>query len=77
MFQASLKRTPNRPRSLLGLARSHVKLGDDKAAEKLYRKLAEIRKGHAALDKQEAEQFLSKVQGSASAVKLHAPLKEG
>ena len=77
MFQASLKRTPNRPRSLLGQARSYAKLGDEDAAAKLYRKLAEIRKAHDAPDRREAEQFISKVQKSASAAKSHAPLKEG
>ncbi|MCZ6503103.1 MAG: tetratricopeptide repeat protein [Gammaproteobacteria bacterium] len=62
MFQASLTRTPNRPRSLLGLARTYAKLGDRNAAAKLYRKLAEIRKGHDVLDRQEAEQYLSTVR---------------
>ncbi|MCZ6644371.1 MAG: hypothetical protein O7F71_22595 [Gammaproteobacteria bacterium] len=42
LFKASLSRTPLRPLSLLGLARTHVALGNDEAAGSNYRKLAEI-----------------------------------
>lgn len=61
LFESSLARTPNRSRSLLGLARTYAKLGDEDAAAKLYRKLAEIRKGAETKDLAEAEQYLSMV----------------
>ncbi len=41
-FEASLLRTPNRPLSLLGLARTYVALGDAEAARSNYRKLAAV-----------------------------------
>jgi predicted Zn-dependent protease len=62
VFQASLKRTPNRPRSLLGLARTYAQLGDESSASEQYRKLASIWKGYDANDLQEAEQYLQTVQ---------------
>lgn len=62
LFKGSLARTPNRSRSLLGLARTYVKLGDEEAAAQLYRRLAEIRKGSNTKDLQEAEQYLSMAQ---------------
>ncbi len=42
LFDRSLLRTPNRPRSLLGLARSHAALGNEEAAAGAYRKLAQV-----------------------------------
>ncbi|MCZ6618916.1 MAG: hypothetical protein O7E57_12365 [Gammaproteobacteria bacterium] len=42
LFEASLLRTPNRPLSLLGLARTYVALGNDEAAGASYRKLADV-----------------------------------
>ncbi len=62
VFQSSLKRTPNRPRSLLGLARTYAQLGDESSASEQYRKLASIWKGYDANDLQEAEQYLQTVQ---------------
>ena len=41
-YQTSLSRTPNRPLSLLGLARSYVAMGDEDSARKEYQKLAEV-----------------------------------
>jgi tetratricopeptide (TPR) repeat protein len=45
VFHRSLARTPNRPYSLLGLARSYAGLGDEEGARKQYQKLAEVWKG--------------------------------
>ena len=42
MFETSLLRMPRRPRSVLGLARARVELGDDVAAADAYRSLTEI-----------------------------------
>jgi tetratricopeptide (TPR) repeat protein len=42
LFEKSLLRTPNRPRSLLGLARAHVALGNSEAAAASYKKLAAV-----------------------------------
>jgi len=41
-FQASLLRMPNRPRSLLGLARALERTGDQAGAEEQYRKLSDV-----------------------------------
>ena len=41
-FVKSLLRTPNRPLSLLGLARAKIEMGDPVAGMILYRQLAEI-----------------------------------
>ena len=41
-FTRSLERTPNRPRSLLGMARSYAALGNQSAARKQYQKLADV-----------------------------------
>ena len=59
LYESALARMPNRSRSLLGLARTYAKLGDEDAAAKLYRKLAEIRKDAQTEDLAEAEQYLS------------------
>ncbi len=42
VFKVSLLRTPLRPLSLLGLARTYVALGNDEAAGSNYKKLAEV-----------------------------------
>lgn len=42
LFNRSLLRTPNRPLSLLGLARAYAALGNSEAAGEQYRKLAEV-----------------------------------
>ena len=44
-FEISLLRTPNRPSSMLGLARAKVEMGDPVAAAKQYRKLAYVWEG--------------------------------
>ncbi len=45
LFLDSLARTPNRARSLLGLARSYAQLGDEAGAKRQYDKLARFWKG--------------------------------
>ncbi len=42
LFSVSLARTPNRPLSLLGLARSYVALDDEGSARMAYQQLAEV-----------------------------------
>ena len=42
LFNVSLARTPNRPLSLLGLARSYVALDDEGSARMAYQQLAEV-----------------------------------
>lgn len=44
-FEKSLLRTPNRPQSMLGLARAKLELGDPVAAAKQYKKLAYVWEG--------------------------------
>ena len=58
-FRTSLKRTPNRPLSLLGLARSYAALGDEDAAREEYQKLAEVWKGRDFPVLKEAHQYLA------------------
>ena len=57
-FSASLARTPNRPLSLLGLARSYAALGDEVSARKAYKQLAEVWKGRDFPVLKEADRFL-------------------
>ena len=60
MFETSLRRMANRPRSLLGLARAHAALGKDKIAAEHYARVAALwegRTGIAGLD--EAKGFLA------------------
>ena len=57
-FQTSLSRTPNRPLSLLGLARAHVEEGDLVAASAQYRKLAEVWVGRDKPELLEATQYI-------------------
>ena len=58
-FEMSLLRMPNRPRSLLGLARAFDQIGDTEGATKQYRKLTEIWHGRKAFSGlQEAQKYL-------------------
>ncbi len=60
LFEASLLRTPNRPRSLLGLARAHSAAGNPAAAADAYRRLIEVREARAGLaDVREAQEYLA------------------
>ena len=58
-FNTSLRRLPNRPRSLLGLARGYAKTGDYANARTQYAKLAEVWSGRDDfVEMQEARRFL-------------------
>ncbi len=57
-FQASLQRTPNRPLSLLGLARSHEAAGNRPAAEASYSKLLDLWNGRNLPGVTEAKAYL-------------------
>ena len=58
-FTASLLRLPNRPRSLLGLARGYAKTGDYANARVQYAKLAEVWSGRDEfVEMQEVRRFL-------------------
>ncbi len=58
-FETSLRRLPNRPRSLLGLARAYAETGDRKMAAKAYTRLTEVWAGRESFDGfQEARRFL-------------------
>lgn len=59
LFATSLLRTPNRPLSLLGLARSYAALGDEDAARKQYQKLADVWKGRDFPVLEEASRYLA------------------
>jgi len=58
-FNASLARTPNRPLSLLGLARSYAALGDEESASKAYRQLEEVWKGRDFPVLEEASRYVT------------------
>ncbi len=59
MFETSLVRMPNRPRSLLGLARANVELGHDDDAAEAYRTLTLVWAGHESYEgMREARRFL-------------------
>jgi tetratricopeptide (TPR) repeat protein len=58
-FTASLQRTPNRPLSLLGLARAYAALGDEEAAKKQYQKLADVWKDRDFPLLEEANRYLA------------------
>ena len=58
-FSGSLLRTPNRPLSLLGLARSYAALGDENAARRQYQKLAEVWKDRDFPVLEEAHRYLA------------------
>ena len=60
-FSNSLLRTPNRPLSLLGLARSYAALGDEDAAKKQYQKLADVWKDRDFPVLEEANRYLASV----------------
>ncbi len=58
-FETSLLRMPNRPRSLLGLARAHVAIGNDTEAGEAYRALTRVWSGHESFEgMREARRFL-------------------
>jgi tetratricopeptide (TPR) repeat protein len=58
LFDQSLLRTPNRPLSLLGLARAQVALGNDEAAGMNYQKLAQVWQGRDFQALEEAKAHL-------------------
>ena len=59
MFETSLLRMPNRPRSLLGLARSYIAIGNESAAGEAYQTLTEVWRNRESFDGfQEAKRFL-------------------
>ena len=59
MFETSLVRMPNRPRSLLGLARSYIAMGNDQKAGEAYQSLTEVwRDRESFAGFQEARRFL-------------------
>ena len=49
-FEATLRLMPNRPLSLLGLARAHSELGHTEAARETYTKLVKVWREHQELD---------------------------
>jgi len=58
-FETSLLRMPNRPRSLLGLARALEQTGDEEGAAQQYKKLTEVWDGRESFSGlQEAQQYL-------------------
>ncbi len=58
-FETSLLRLPNRPRSLLGLARAYAGTGDREMAAEAYKELTEVWAGRESFDGyQEARRFL-------------------
>ena len=58
-FETSLVRMPNRPRSLLGLARAHAATGHEAEAAEAYEMLMEVWAGRDAFEGyQEAMRFL-------------------
>jgi len=63
-FETSLLRMPNRPRSLLGLARAYAQTGDREEAAEAYTKLMEVWEGRDSFDGyQEAQRFLRMGRG--------------
>ena len=65
MFETSLLRMPNRPRSLLGVARASVETGDFERATEAYEKLTEVWAGRTAFEGyQEAMRFLESTDSS-------------
>ena len=58
-FETSLLRLPNRPRSLLGLARAYAKTGNREKASEYYGRLTEVWKDRESIEGlQEAKRFL-------------------
>ncbi|MDE2772748.1 MAG: hypothetical protein OXI46_03445 [Gemmatimonadota bacterium] len=67
MFETSLMRMPNRPRSLLGLARASVETGDLERATEAYEKLTQVWAGRTSFGGyQEAMRFLAGAESSTS-----------
>ena len=61
-FETSLQRMPNRPRSLLGLARAYAGNGDNDSAAEAYRDLTTVWAGRESFEGyQEARRFLQTV----------------
>ena len=58
-FDELLLRMPNRPSSLLGLARAHLALGNEKAAREHYERLASVWKNHELPALKEVNGFLA------------------
>ena len=58
-FQILLTRMPNRPLSLLGLARAYVAQGDQETAAEIYRQLAEVWQDRDFPELQEAHPYLA------------------
>jgi tetratricopeptide (TPR) repeat protein len=59
VFETSLQLMPNRPRSLLGLARANAALGNDAEAGQAYSALTQVWSGHEAFEgMREARRFL-------------------
>ncbi|MEM9316972.1 MAG: tetratricopeptide repeat protein, partial [Pseudomonadota bacterium] len=58
-FDASLRRMPNRPRSLLGLARASVALGNVNDAREHYESVAGIWKDRNVPELKEVEEYLT------------------
>ncbi len=63
-FSILLTRMPNRPLSLLGLARAHVAMGDREAARELYGQLAEVWQDRDFPELREAAVYLAGVRNS-------------
>ena len=59
-FKILLTRMPNRPLSLLGLARAQVALGDRESARETYGQLAQVWQGRDFPELQEAQPFLAR-----------------
>ena len=71
MFEASLMRMPNRPRSLLGLARARVETGDFERATEGYEKLTQVWAGRTSFEGyQEAIRFLESTDSSINRSRL-------
>ena len=65
-FETSLLRLPNRPRSLLGLARAHAANGDAVLAAEAYARVADLWTGLGHAGVMEAEAFLNEAEGEAN-----------
>ena len=62
-FETSLVRMPNRPRSLLGLARAHAAVGNEEEAAEAYGALTDVWAGRESLGGyQEATRFLERAR---------------
>ena len=71
MFETSLMRMPNRPHSLLGLARASVETGDFERATEAYEKLTQVWAGRTSFEGyQEAMRFLESTDSSINRSRL-------